>query len=359
MYMTTTQLIVVAGFLGAGKSTLMLHAAQRLRSLGLRVGLITNDQGHDLVDTALAQTRQVPVVEVQGGCFCCRFPDLLTAVMTLRDQVAPDVILAEPVGSCTDIAATVLRPLRAFHGDVVQIAPLTVLADPQRTLTDFVPAVAYLHHKQLAEAEIIVLSKVDTLTTPQRQQMHAHLQQQYPQQHVVAVAHDDVASVDAWLTLVRQQAAHPRCLEIDYATYADAEAALGWLNARITLMSPQPFGIDSWLAGALYQFAQQARYQDMAIAHLKMHAQTPQTQAKASMTTTTGLITWDAIPHPAQTTQATVLINARMGGTPAQLADILQQLMAQQPRGITATLVRHECFAPAPPQPTYRLQEDM
>jgi len=60
-----------------------------------------------------------------------------------------------------------------------------------------------------------------------------------------------------------------------------------------------------------------------------------------------------------QTTQATVTVNARIGTTPALLTAMLHQLLAQQPRGITATLVRHECFAPAPPQPTYRLQEDV
>lgn len=356
--MQKTQLIVVAGFLGAGKSTLLLAAARRLHTQGLRVGLITNDQGHDLVDTALAQTRQVPVVEVQGGCFCCRFPDLLTAVMTLREQVAPDVILAEPVGSCTDIAATVLRPLRAYHGDVVSIAPLSVLADPHRSLDAFVPAVAYLHHKQLAEAEIIVLTKADTLTPPQLQHQLAQLHQHHPQQQIVSIGQGDDASVDAWLRVVRQQTADPRPLAIDYALYADAEAALGWLNALVTLTAPQPFGLDSWVAGALHHMAQLAQHHDAAIAHLKMHAQTAQTHAKASMTATSGMVTWDVIPHPAQTTQATVLINARIGTTPRQLDAMLQQLIATQPRGITATLVRHECFAPAPPQPTYRLQED-
>ena len=356
--MTTTQLIVVAGFLGAGKSTLAVRAAQRLHAQGLRVGLITNDQGHDLVDTALAQTQQVPVVEVQGGCFCCRFPDLLTAVMTLREQVAPDVILAEPVGSCTDIAATVLRPLRAYHGDVVHIAPLTVLSDPHRLLASFVPQVAYLHHKQLAEAEIIVLSKADTLTPPQLQHQLVQLHQHHPQQQILTIAQGDDTGVDAWLTLVRQQTAVPRALDIDYATYADAEAALGWLNAVVTLNAPHPFGLDSWLAGALQQMAQLAWQHDAAIAHLKMYAQTTQTQAKASMTTTTGTVTWDLIPQPAQTTHATVTLNARIGTSPALLTAMLEQLLAQQPRGITATLMRHECFAPAPPQPTYRLQED-
>ena len=46
-------------------------------------------------------------MEVAGGCFCCRFPDLLAAIRELQATAAPEFILAEPVGSCTDLAATV------------------------------------------------------------------------------------------------------------------------------------------------------------------------------------------------------------------------------------------------------------
>ncbi|MCB0080402.1 MAG: hypothetical protein KDE47_05715, partial [Caldilineaceae bacterium] len=66
------RLIITGGFLGAGKTTLLLTAARRLAERGYRVGLITNDQGADLVDTALGTGAEIPVTEVAGGCFCCR-----------------------------------------------------------------------------------------------------------------------------------------------------------------------------------------------------------------------------------------------------------------------------------------------
>lgn len=357
--MTTTQLIVVAGFLGAGKSTLLMRAAQRLQARGVRVGLITNDQGHDLVDTALAHTQQFPVVEVHGGCFCCRFPDLLVAVTTLQQQVAPDVILAEPVGSCTDVAATVLRPLQVYHAGLVTIAPLTVLYDPQRALHAFVPEVAYLHHKQLAEAEIIVLSKADTQTHTQLQQQHIQLRQRYPQHVVCTVSSHNDASIDAWLAQVQTQTAQPHPVEVDYATYATAEAALGWLNATIELHAEHAFALDSWLAGVLVQFDRVMWGHGAAIAHVKVYAQTATTHAKASVTTSGGMVTWDVIPAPAQTTHATVMLNARVGGAPELLMHALTQVLAQSPRTVTTTLVRHECFAPAPPIPTYRIEEEL
>ena len=54
VYVTPT-LVLVGGFLGAGKTTLLLAAGQRLRRMGKRVGIITNDQGGELVDTRFAR----------------------------------------------------------------------------------------------------------------------------------------------------------------------------------------------------------------------------------------------------------------------------------------------------------------
>src|SRR5262245_58358771 len=100
--------ILVGGFLGAGKSTLLLAAANQLTSQGKRVGLITNDQAPNLVDSATFIDHNLPVREVSGGCFCCRFDDLIGAMDRLVDEQHPDVLLGEPVGSCTDLSATVM-----------------------------------------------------------------------------------------------------------------------------------------------------------------------------------------------------------------------------------------------------------
>src|ERR1700758_5504111 len=107
-------MVVVGGFLGAGKTTLILAAARQLEQRGIKSAIILNDQGESLVDTLLARESGFPVGEVTGGCFCCQFSDLIDAAAKLRAH-APQVIFAEPVGSCTDISANVLRPLSELY----------------------------------------------------------------------------------------------------------------------------------------------------------------------------------------------------------------------------------------------------
>jgi G3E family GTPase len=140
----------VGGFLGAGKTTAIAAAARELAARGKRVGVVTNDQGSRLVDTALLRDAGLPAEEVTGGCFCCRFDELVAGAERILDRARPDVIFAEAVGSCTDLAATVLRPLARYYADRFELSPLSVFVEPERLraealgLAGFPGSVAYL-----------------------------------------------------------------------------------------------------------------------------------------------------------------------------------------------------------------------
>jgi G3E family GTPase len=73
-------IVLVGGFLGAGKTTLLLAAARELERRGLRSALILNDQGEALVDAEFSDLHGFQSGEVTGGCFCCRFSDLLQVI---------------------------------------------------------------------------------------------------------------------------------------------------------------------------------------------------------------------------------------------------------------------------------------
>ncbi|RPJ19982.1 MAG: cobalamin synthesis protein P47K, partial [Planctomycetaceae bacterium] len=105
--MKKVQLVFVGGFLGAGKTMLLWRAAELLAKRGKRVGLITNDQAPDLVDTKWLAGKGLNVREVAGSCFCCNFKGLIDAAVDLR-SLHVDVLIGEPVGSCTDLSATIL-----------------------------------------------------------------------------------------------------------------------------------------------------------------------------------------------------------------------------------------------------------
>src|SRR5579862_6108931 len=152
-----TRIVCIGGFLGSGKTTAILRAARSWRESGLRVGVITNDQGHELVDTALVRGEGILAEEIGGGCFCCRFQDFANIAQRMAEQAGAHIILAEAVGSCTDLSATVCRRLRGYHASQFSVAPLTVFVDPgaHEMLNHFAPFnedIRYLFGKQLSEA---------------------------------------------------------------------------------------------------------------------------------------------------------------------------------------------------------------
>src|SRR5260221_13681080 len=85
--------IMIGGSLGAGKTPAVAQLARHLTGLGIRVGLITNDQGNHLVDTAMLSSRGFPTEEIAGGCFCCRFNSLMEAAQRLTAATKPDVFI--------------------------------------------------------------------------------------------------------------------------------------------------------------------------------------------------------------------------------------------------------------------------
>src|SRR5260221_9997488 len=154
--MSRVRFVMIGGFLGAGKTTTLARLARHYQGRGQRVGLVTNDQAQNLVDTNSLRAQGLTVEEVPGACFCCRFDDLVAKIGSLEEKQRPDVILAEPVGSCTDLVATVVQPLKDLYDTRLSVAPYAVLFKPshgRKILTQasdagFSPKAGYIFQKQ-------------------------------------------------------------------------------------------------------------------------------------------------------------------------------------------------------------------
>ena len=110
-----------------GKTTTIARLARMFQVQGKKVGIVTNDQATDLVDTHSLRSQGFNVGEVAGACFCCNFNELTATVDRLGAASRPDIVLSEPVGSCTDLVATVVRPLQQLFGRQFDVAPYGVL----------------------------------------------------------------------------------------------------------------------------------------------------------------------------------------------------------------------------------------
>lgn len=354
------RLVLVGGFLGAGKTTLLQAAALRLQAQGRRVGLITNDQTHGLVDTSLLRRHGFAVREVAGSCFCCGFRDLLDAAEGLGRDLQVDTILAEPVGSCTDLSATILQPLKARYRNRFSCAPLSVLCDAPR-LTRWLdgapglhPGAAHIFHTQLSEADVLVLSKCDSMDAPALATLQARLAAAYPGRTIHAVSARADLGVAGWLDAIASGVAGARIADVDYDIYAAGEAALGWLNGEFILRSLVPRDWRTYASALITNLQVLCRQRDLGIGHIKLILHADDAHVTAN------IVSRDEVPqiHGAPTMiarEATLTLNARIETAPAEVGKLTRTaLSVTGGNDIALHITSLHSLSPARPQPTHR-----
>ena len=357
--------IMIGGFLGAGKTTAILRFAQHLHAQGTPVGLITNDQSIGLVDTALLRSQGMPVEEITGGCFCCRFQSLMDAAGNLTRTAAPEVFIAEPVGSCTDLRAAVSYPLRRIYGEDFEIAPLSVLVDPIRAMRvlgldkgkAFSEKVLYIYGKQLEEADIIVINKTDLLSEADHAGLRDALHAAYPASEILSVSARTGEGLDVWYQrLLSGEIDNRQSPEVDYEVYAEGEALLGWLNAAAAIDAPEPFDGNALLSRIADVLQTKLAEEGAEIAHLKMTLAPSEGTDLAVLNLVRGDGTPESIHRLQEEMEAgELIINLRAEADPALLRATVEAVLGDLLPGAHVNIEHIEAFRPGKPTPTHRM----
>ncbi|MBS1747010.1 MAG: hypothetical protein JST21_12635 [Bacteroidetes bacterium] len=350
------QLHLVSGFLGSGKTTAIQTACVTLIDEGRAVGVITNDQGIRLVDTEYFESIGISNRQVINGCFCCNYAALDENIQSLIQADNPDIIFAESVGSCTDIVATVMKPLLLFNSGIdVTISTfadaqlLYMLLIEKRNLLN--EPVEYIYTKQLEEAGTIVISKIDLIAEEKFNAIQNFLQQQYPGKNIIAINGREKSSVTSWLNFISPlvQRCIPASLNIDYNLYGTGEAMLAWLDTvlQISAVKDDAPSIARLLAQTVYKKIKDEGY---TIGHLKFlidaSIKLSYTAAEQNLIATSDEIN----------TTSSVVVNARVQTSPEVLKQIVDTAIEEIQREKNCTIIKesYTAFQPGFPSPAHR-----
>jgi len=363
--MNKVRFLMIGGFLGAGKTTTIARLARHYMDQGKRVGLVTNDQAYDLVDTHSLRAQGFDVGEVPGACFCCKFDDLVSTAASLSEAEVPDIIIAEPVGSCTDLAATVIEPLKHLHGGQYETGPLAVLLKPghgqkilrEETGAGFSPKAAYIFLKQIEEADVVVINKVDRLSTEETDELVQLVNQRFPGKQVLAISGREGANFPAFVEAMSQNPARGAAMDVDYDIYAEGEAELGWLNCQARLTAENSvIDVDQLVVNLVQRLRDLLESNDAEPAHLKVLAQTLGETAIANLTGSTDDVEL-SLASEVKVPAIDLIVNARVAGAPEMLEDLVRQAISELAGRLQ---LQHEItgmqrFRPGRPVPTHRM----
>lgn len=348
---------LLSGFLGSGKTTSIRQACKELITGGKKLGVITNDQGVNIVDSRLFAYMQVPQKQVGNGCFCCNYDELDNKLQELANMYQPDIIFAESVGTCTDIVATVMKPLIQYKDATVTIS---TIADA-RLLHTIVVAhkkvfgedVEYILFKQLEEAEIIVINKIDLLDNKELEELKECISKSYASKKIIYQDSLKPGGVSDWLKVLEGQLGkkdHLKSLDINYDKYASGEAMLAYYDGELEIESnnndAEHIAYDLWS-----EIVEAVKDNDLPVGHLKCWLNEKE---KISFTATTiEPLKINFTP----TKKAKLLINARVQTSPAVLESIVLTSIAflSTEKNCRIHPVEKSSFSPGYPKPVHRI----
>lgn len=156
------KIVQIAGYLGSGKTTLIIAMSRKLAEAGMKVAILVNDVGSVPVDGRVIEEYGLTVKDIGGGCICCQVAGtMIKTLETLAKGPKPDVIIIEPTGIAVPESIRQTVMLNAEKTGAV-LGPTIVLFDTTRTdkLLTY-DTLKRLVKTQIRDADIVALSKID------------------------------------------------------------------------------------------------------------------------------------------------------------------------------------------------------
>lgn len=186
------KVLVIGGFLGTGKTTLLMHIARELIGRSLKIAVIENEVGDIGVDNQYLELEGINVQELYGGCVCCVLKgSLLSMLDKIETAINPDWVLLEPSGvaSPDDLAATV----RTSANKLTAVKIVNLLDAPR--FFDLESILEPMVHGYILCADTVVINKIDEVDEIMLAEIRNKVESIKPGTNVVAICADSGANV--------------------------------------------------------------------------------------------------------------------------------------------------------------------
>jgi G3E family GTPase len=355
-----TRFLVLGGYLGAGKTTLAVNLARTLREFNDRsVAIITNDQGDVLVDTEFTKDAGFDVREILGGCFCSNFDEFVSSARTLVSAGRPDIIIAEPIGTSTNLMGSVVAPLRTLYPDEFDVAPFTVVIDCMRAMDILsgskersVESVDLIPAHQIKEAEVVILSKADMVRPDVIAKIKEELKKILPDAEIIETSSSDLRNIEKITEMILSERTSKKVAERDNNKgFAFEKAKLGWYSGTFSIIPNGKADMYSMSFDIMKKVAKE--YGPKSIVHVKVIISSPEAAAKMSLVQESvqidGVYGSRFISQPGK-----LILNARVISPPKRLEETMRKIIdSLSSYPVKIEKMSESCFSPKPESPSH------
>jgi len=182
--------LVVSGFLGSGKTTLVRRLLLDAQASGLRLAVISNEFGELGIDGALLGRLEEDYVELRGGCVCCKLSDQLVETLAqLRERADPDRVVIETSGVALpyDTQLNFWRdPIRGWIVDDVAV----VVVNAEQLAAD--RELEGTFEQQVSSADLLLLNQIDRVPERSLPALEARLRRIEPEAPILRTRHAEL-----------------------------------------------------------------------------------------------------------------------------------------------------------------------
>lgn len=292
--MEKQRIMLMSGFLGSGKTTSMTALAKHLENKGYKAALITNDLGSNLVDTAYVANHGVPVLEISNGCLCHDVDQLVKKIEKHKENTKPNIVIFEPVGSCVDMVEHVYRDIENRFNEEYILAPVSAIVDPIRYQNVYLEgnegvgkgeiSVAYGFKKQLEEADLLLLNKIDLLSEKSIKEIEESIAKEFPGVPIIKISALKGVNIDVWADYVMNNESQIRGLDIDMDIIMKGCEEMGWFNKKSTIKSDAIVNIKEICEEYLKKVRDEFEKEGKEILHLKTVVEADNKICKVALT---------------------------------------------------------------------------
>lgn len=182
--------LIISGFLGAGKTTLVAHLLKAAQAEGVRLAIVSNEFGDTGIDRALLDNGEEGFVELDGGCVCCRLSDALSETLEMiLTTVKPDRLVLETSGVALP-GEVVVQFWRPPIDALVSEEVVVVVVDAERMVSDEPLSDTYV--EQLEAADLVLLNKRDLVDAAALELARARLHEMTNGRPIIDAEHAQV-----------------------------------------------------------------------------------------------------------------------------------------------------------------------
>jgi len=196
------QILIISGFLGAGKTSLLTPFVKWLSASGKRVAIVENEIGEKGVDDLYLKEKGFYVKEIYHGCICCSLrTNLINCLLELEKEYKPEVVVMEPTGIADP--QLLLSSLSGYPGNLdAKVMVSVVDAERFDEIENLQTAIAL---DGIKSADLIALNKVDLIAPENLEELKNRIQTINPAPTIQSVSAYDEQLQEKLFTLIESK----------------------------------------------------------------------------------------------------------------------------------------------------------